>query len=85
VVIIQYDTVGSYSTVVHIMDVDAASNHSKDPHKVLNNHKWEEKKKYLKACLEQEIRAHPKAIRIVDRKIVNVDVMLPVCNYLVSS
>ena len=34
-------------------DVDAKSNRSKDPHKVLAAHEREEKKKYLGACLEQ--------------------------------
>jgi hypothetical protein len=38
---------------VRITDVDAASNRSKDPHKVLNTHKREKKKKYPEACLEQ--------------------------------
>jgi hypothetical protein len=38
---------------VRITDVDAALNRSKDPHKVLNTHEREKKKKYLKACLKQ--------------------------------
>jgi hypothetical protein len=38
---------------IRITDVDAASNRSKDPHKVLNTHERGKKKKYLEACLEQ--------------------------------
>jgi hypothetical protein len=37
---------------VRITDVDAVSNRSKDPHKVLDTHKREKKRKYLEAsCL----------------------------------
>jgi hypothetical protein len=36
-----------------ITDIDAKSKWSKDPHKVLEAHKREKKKKYLKACLKQ--------------------------------
>jgi hypothetical protein len=38
---------------VRIPDVDAKSNLSKNSDKVLTIHKWEKKKKYLEACLEQ--------------------------------
>jgi hypothetical protein len=38
---------------VHITDVDAKSNLSKDPDKVLTMHEREKKKKSLKACLKQ--------------------------------
>jgi hypothetical protein len=38
---------------VRIMDVNAKSNRSRPPGKVLAQHKREKKKKYLKPCLEQ--------------------------------
>jgi hypothetical protein len=38
---------------VPITDVDAKSQQSKDPHKALEAHEIEKKKKYLKACLKQ--------------------------------
>jgi hypothetical protein len=38
---------------VCVTDTDAKSSHSRDPAKVLEMHKWEKKKKYLKDCLEQ--------------------------------
>jgi hypothetical protein len=38
---------------VRITDVDAKSQQSKDPHKVLKAHEREKKKKCLEACLEQ--------------------------------
>ena len=38
-----------------LTDVDAKSNRSKDPHKVLAGHEREKKKKYLGACLEQRL------------------------------
>jgi hypothetical protein len=40
-------------TGVHITDVNAKSNYSKVPDKVLAAHAQEKKKKYLEACLEQ--------------------------------
>jgi hypothetical protein len=44
---------------VRITDVDAKSQQSKDPHKVLEAHKREKKKKYLEACLEQRRHFSP--------------------------
>jgi hypothetical protein len=38
---------------VRITDVDATSNRSKDPHKVLYTQEQEKNKKYLGACLKQ--------------------------------
>ncbi len=38
---------------VRVTDVDTVLNRSKDPHKVLNTHEQEKKKKYLEACLKQ--------------------------------
>jgi hypothetical protein len=38
---------------IRVTDTDAKSNLSRDPTKVLEQHEWEEKKKYLKDCLEQ--------------------------------
>jgi hypothetical protein len=38
---------------VHITDIDAKSNRTKDPMKVLETHECEKKKKYLEPCLEQ--------------------------------
>jgi hypothetical protein len=47
-----------------IMDVNAVSNCSKDPQKVLNTHNWEKKKKYLEACLEQRRHFTPCVVSI---------------------
>jgi hypothetical protein len=44
---------------VRVTDVDAKSNRSKDPHKVLAAHEREKKKKYLGACLEQRRHFSP--------------------------
>ena len=45
---------------VRVTDVDAKSNRSKDPHKVLAAHEErEKKKKYLRACLEQRRHFSP--------------------------
>ncbi len=44
---------------VRITDVDAKSQRSKDPHKVLEAHEREKKKKYLEACLEQRRHFSP--------------------------
>jgi hypothetical protein len=44
---------------VRITDVDAASNQSKDPQKVLATHEREKKKKYLEVCLEQHCHFTP--------------------------
>jgi hypothetical protein len=41
---------------VRITDVDAKSNRSKDPAKVLAAHERQMKKKYVGACLEQRSR-----------------------------
>jgi hypothetical protein len=44
---------------VRITDVDAKSQQSKDPRKVLEAHEREKKKKYLEACLEQRWHFSP--------------------------
>jgi hypothetical protein len=44
---------------VRITDVDAKSQRSKDPLKVLEAHEREKKKKYLEACLEQRRHFSP--------------------------
>jgi hypothetical protein len=44
---------------VRITDVDAKSQRSKDPLKVLEAHQREKKKKYLEACLEQRRHISP--------------------------
>jgi hypothetical protein len=44
---------------VHITDVDAKSNRSKDPIKVLATHEREKKRKYLEACLGQRRHFSP--------------------------
>jgi hypothetical protein len=44
---------------VHITDVDSKSQRSKDPHKVLEAHEREKKKKYLEACLKQRRHFSP--------------------------
>ena len=44
---------------VRITDVDAKSNRSKDPDKVLATHEREKKKKYLEACLDQRRHFSP--------------------------
>jgi hypothetical protein len=48
-----------YISNVRIMDVDAKSQQSKDPHKVLEAHEREKKKKDLEACLEQRRHFSP--------------------------
>jgi hypothetical protein len=45
--------------VICITDVDAKSQRSKDPQKVLEAYKREKKKKYLEACLEQRPHFSP--------------------------
>jgi hypothetical protein len=44
---------------VHITDIDAKSQQSKDPHKVLEAYKREMKKKYLQTCLKQRWHVSP--------------------------
>jgi hypothetical protein len=44
---------------VPITDVDSKTQRSKDPHKVLEAHEREKKKKYLEACLEQRRHFSP--------------------------
>jgi hypothetical protein len=44
---------------VRITDVDAKYQRFKDPHKVLEGHEREKKRKYLKACLEQRRHFSP--------------------------
>jgi hypothetical protein len=44
---------------IRVTDTNAKSNISRDPAKVLEQHKWEKKKKYLKDCLEQHCHFTP--------------------------